>query len=159
MRGKTIIVTAFAALLALGLCACGQQGGSSSSSAQSQSSQQQSQSSQQQQQQSQGIASSRMVATHEFATMQEVFDAPGESIVWGANESAFAFLFKDGEKYILVRASLPSGMLDEIDAAYYADDMDTVVELVAPLSVTEEITVTSPTAQEIQALRESLLPR
>ena len=31
--------------------------------------------------------------------------------------------------------------------------------LVAPLSVTEEITVTSPTAQEIQALRESLLPR
>jgi len=147
MRGKIIIAMAIAVLLSLGLCACGQQGGSSSSSAQQQ----------QQQQQQKSAVTSNKVATHTFATMQEVFDAPGESIVWDANETTFGFLFRDGEKYIRVRASLPTGMLAQIEAAYKANDMDTVTELVAPLPVAEEITVTSPTASEIQALQDSLL--
>lgn len=149
MRGKAIITMAIAAFLALGLCACGQQGSPSSSSAQQQQ--------QQQQQQQHSIDSSRKVATHEFATMQDVFDAPGESIVWDANKTAFAFLFKDGDKYILVRAWMPTGMSEKLESAYRANDMDTVIELVAPLSVAEEITVTSPTDQEIEALKANLL--
>lgn len=146
MRGKIIIAMAIAALLSLGLCACGQQGSSSNSSAQ-----------QQQQQQQKNAVTVNKVATHTFATMQEVFDAPGESIVWDADETTFGFLFRDGDTYIRVRASLPTGMLAQIDAAYEANDMDTVIGLVAPLPVSEEITVTSPTASEIQALQDSLL--
>ncbi len=91
-----------------------------------------------------------------FATMQEVFDAPGEAYKWDANEVSFGFIFKDGSKYILVRCELPQGMYDQIEAAYNANDMDTISELVAPLPVHDECTVDSPTSRQIELLEINL---
>lgn len=89
--------------------------------------------------------------------MQEVFDAPGEADYWDANEASYGFAFRDGSKFVLVRAVLPEGLYDQIEDAYKADDMDKVNALIAPLPVYDEYTVESPTAQQIDFLRANLI--
>ena len=89
--------------------------------------------------------------------MQEVFDAPGESIVWDVNKYSFGFLFKDGSKHVLVRAVLPEGMSAQIESAYSANDMDTVMSLVGPLPVYDEYTVDSPTDEQVDLLSANLV--
>lgn len=162
MRGKAILVAAFAALLAFGLCACGQQGSSSNSSSSQGQSSASSSASTSSSASSQGAQSSSnantpsLERTHAFSTMQQVFDAPGESIVWDVNEYSFGFLFKDGTKHVLVRAELPEGMSAQIEAAYEADDMDTIVNLVGPLPLYDEYTIDSPTESQIEFLTDNL---
>ena len=162
MKPKAILVALFAALLAVGLCACGQQAsssGASSSKGQTSASSSASTNSSTNsagQQSTSNANEPEIVQTHTYATMQEVFDAPGEAYKWDANEASFGFIFKDGSKYILVRCELPQGMYDQIEAAYNANDMDTITELVAPLPVHDECTVDSPTSRQIELLEINL---
>ena len=110
MGNKVVFAALFATLLAIGLCACGQQGSSSgaaasngqanasapassSSNAADQQStsnavDQQSPSGADDRQSPSGADESKIVRTHAFSTMQEVFDAPGEADYWDANEAS-----------------------------------------------------------------------
>lgn len=186
MRGKTLLVAMCAVVLSVGLCACAQQGSSSSSTSASSSSQSASSSSASTSgssaspssadqssasataSQSSAFVTPRasssasepgIVPTHAYATMQDVFDAPGESVFWDVNEHSFGFLFKDGSRYVLVRAELPEGMSAQVESAYIENNMDAICDLVGPLPVYDEYTVDSPTNEQIDYLSENLVIR
>ena len=115
MRGKFIAVAAFAALLALTLCACGQQGASSGSASSSASSQ---------------------AAPGKYATMADVFAAEGTDVSWACDETKLTYAFNDNGAYTRVVVEMPEGAYKELTDAHFSQAK--FEELTGELPIVEE---------------------
>ena len=91
MKGKFFVAIAFAAAMALGLCACG------------------------------GSSNAPAAAEGEYATMADVFAAEGTDTMWTYDDKVFSYAFKDGDVYKHVVVELPDGMKDSLDKADFDD--------------------------------------
>lgn len=94
MKKRLFVVLALAAVLATGLCACGQQGG----------------------------ASGGKQAADQFKTLADAFAVEGGDTISAYDESHYAYAFHDGETYTLVKADLPEGMYEKIGQDDMADE-------------------------------------
>lgn len=164
MKRKLLLAGLFAAIMALALCACGQQGGSGSAS---------------------GAASDASNAASSAAASREAADASGEMDAatqeaadkllesattnlktvgdllnlespdffssYNENQYVCAFGYEDG--LLRAVADLPDGMYEKLEEVFLSDD-DKARELLEPLEVTDiqVIAPSSPTQEEVDAL-------
>ena len=111
MKAKLIIATMLAAVLAMGLVACGQQGGSDSGSTPAQTS-------------------------SEFATLGDVLTAETESMTSTFDEKRYVCVFSADGTWWRVEADLEEGFSDKLNEVW-AEDQAKVEELLAPIAVTK----------------------
>ena len=92
MKGRCIVAIAFAAIVALSLCACG------------------------------GSPSDPETADEEFTTLADAFAAEGTDTMWTYDKTTFVYIFKAGDVYKHVVAELPEGMKDKLSEAYFSEE-------------------------------------
>ena len=126
MKAKLIIATMLAAVLAMGLVACGQQGGSDSGSTPAQTS-------------------------SEFATLGDVLTAETESMTSTFDEKRYVCVFSADGTWWRVEADLEEGFSDKLNEVW-AEDQAKVEELLAPIAVTKAETLEAPSDEEVSAL-------
>ena len=126
MKAKLIIATMLAAVLAMGLVACGQQGGSDSGSTPAQTS-------------------------SEFATLGDVLAADTESMTSTFDEKRYVCVFSAYGTWWRVEADLEEGFSDKLNEVW-AEDQAKVEELLAPIAVTKAETLEAPSDEEVSAL-------
>lgn len=126
MKAKLIIATMLAAVLAMGLVACGQQGGSDSGSTPAQTS-------------------------SEFATLGDVLTAETESMTSTFDEKRYVCAFSVDGTWWRVEADLEEGFSDKLNEVW-TEDQAKVEELLAPIAVTKAETLEAPSDEEVSAL-------
>lgn len=126
MKKNLMIMMVLAAMLALALCACGQQGGSDASSS--------------------GASEG---ATGAYATMADAFAVESGDTQWSYNEKRFAYAFGGDGSYTRVVAELEDGMYDDLNAADF--DQSKVEDIVGPLAVAQEDVFTAIAQDELDA--------
>ncbi|MDO4532718.1 MAG: hypothetical protein Q4C36_03245 [Coriobacteriia bacterium] len=126
MKAKLIIATMLAAVLAMGLVACGQQGGSGSGSTPAQTS-------------------------SEFATLGDVLAAETESMTSTFDEKRYVCVFSVDGTWWRVEADLEEGFSDKLNEVW-TEDQAKVEELLSPIAVTKAETLEAPSDEEVSAL-------
>ena len=155
MKKKLLIAGLFVAVMALGLCACGQQGGSSAASdaaasAASAASDAASATDAAVQEASDKLLESAKAA---FGTIGDVFATETSDFTSTYDEKQYtcAFNFEDG--WVRLVADLPDGMYDQLEEVFVTDDEKTK-ELLSSLPVTDcqVIAPSTPTQEEIDEM-------
>ena len=128
MRKRFLIAALFAAIMAIALCACGQQGGSSASAS------------------ADGSASAASAASaaaavdmealpaDTYKTLADAFAVSSSNNMSMYNQEYFAYAFKDNGRWVRVVADMPEDMYKQL-SGMSAPSFPKIQELVGPLAV------------------------
>ena len=84
-----------------------------------------------------------------YSKMSEVFSANGEDSSWSYDKETFTYSFKKDGEYIIVAAKLSDGMYDKLEAAGY--DSDKVEKLLADTEVASIERNPLPTQEQVDS--------
>lgn len=130
MKEKILATGLLAAVLAVCLCACGQQGSSSGASS--------------------SAAAPAQAAAAEYKTMADVYAVEKSGFMSTYDEKVFKCAFDADGKWIAVEAELPEGAFEKLQDVFAAEP-GKVEELLSPAAITKVEVYEAPVQDELKA--------